>query len=97
MTRRILLRAVGPIAILLNLSGTATAAEPFHGFFEPRGGELYSPLHYWSPGLYKVRYYCHGPECRGCRVSVHPPARPVEPPAIVTPLPATPVAVPAKP
>ena len=85
MTRRTLLRAVGPIAAFLFLATTATADEPFHGFFRPRGGELYSPLHYWAPAAYKVKYHCSGPECHGARVSVHPPARPVEAPVIVTP------------
>ncbi len=93
MTRRLLL----PLFIVLTTSAAATAAEPFCGFFQPRGGELYSPLHYWSPGLYKVKYYCHGPECRGYGVSVHPPARPAESPMIVTPVPVTPHGVPAKP
>jgi hypothetical protein len=97
MTRRIVLHAFASIAALVILSSFGTAAEPFHGFFRPRGGELYSPLHYWSPGLYKVKYYCHGPECRGCGVSVHPPARPADPPVIVAPVPGNPLVVPAKP
>jgi len=93
MTRRTLLRAIGPIAAFVILSGTAAAAEPFCGFFRPRGGEYYSPLHYWAPGAYKVRYNCYGPECHGARVSVHPPGRPVDvQPVVVTPAP-TPVPV----
>jgi hypothetical protein len=88
MTRRILLRAVGPIAAVLITSSTVPAAEPFHGFFQPRGGEYYSPLHYWAPAAYKVKYQCFGPECRGCAVSVHSPGRPVEAaPIVVTPAP----------
>jgi hypothetical protein len=94
MTLRILLRAVGPIAAVLITSATAAAAEPFHGFFQPRGGEYYSPLHYWAPRAYNVKYYCHGPECAGCRVSVYPPARPLDAaPVAVTP---APVPAPAK-
>lgn len=91
MTRRMLLRAVGPIAIFLIFSTAATAAEPFHGFFRPRGGEYYSPLHYWAPGAYKVKYHCAGPECHGARVSVFPPGRPVDAAVIVTPIPPAPV------
>jgi hypothetical protein len=86
MTRQLLLRAIGPVAAVLITSAPATAAEPFCGFFRPRGGELYSPLHYWSPAAYKVKYHCYGPECHGSRVSVCPPGRPVEAaPVIVTP------------
>jgi hypothetical protein len=76
MTRRTFLRAAGPLLALLALPPTAPAGEPFHGFFQPRGGAYYSPLHYNAPALYKLRYYCHGPECHGARVSVCPPGRP---------------------
>jgi hypothetical protein len=75
MTRRNLLRAVAPLFALLVSSAAAGAAEPFHGFFRPRGGELYSPLHYWAPAAYKVKYHCFGPECHGAPVSVCPPVR----------------------
>ena len=61
MTRRLLLRAAGPLLVLLTTSATAGAAEPLCGFFQPRGGELYSPLHYWAPRAYKVKYHCVGP------------------------------------
>src|SRR2546422_1679232 len=84
MTRRTLLRTAAPLVALLALCVPATAAEPFHGFFRPRGGELYSPLHYWAPAAYKVKYHVFGPECPGCRVSVYPPVRPADAPVVVT-------------
>ena len=87
MPRRFLLRVAAPLLVLLMASATAAAAEPFCGFFRPRGGELYSPLHYWAPAAYKVKYHCFGPECPGCCVSVHPPGRTVEATVIVTPAP----------
>jgi hypothetical protein len=91
-------RAVGRAAVLLLLvlPSVAAADGPFCGFFEPRGGAYYSPLHYWAPAAYRVKFYLKGPDCPGCRVSVCPPARPAYgpfggPPA-VTPVPATPAA-----
>jgi hypothetical protein len=90
MTRRTLFRAAAPLLALLASSTAAGAAEPFHGFFRPRGGELYSPLHYWSPAGYKVKYHCIGPECHGAPVSVCPPVRPAYGPVVVTPAAAPP-------
>ena len=91
MSRRTFVRVIGSLAALLCLATATPAAEPFHGFFQPRGGELYSPLHYWAPAAYKVKYHFVGGECRGCRVSVCPPVHPAPVP-VVAPAPA-----PAKP
>ncbi len=27
---------------------------------------LYSPWHYWTPGLYRIYAHCHGPKVTGC-------------------------------
>jgi hypothetical protein len=81
MLRRIVGRAA-VLASLVALPGAAVAGEPFHGYFQPRGGDYYTPLHFWAPALYRVQFLCKGPECPGCPVSVCPPHRPACGPAV---------------
>src|SRR5437870_4315425 len=82
MIRQLLGRAAS-LVTLLALSGTAAAADgPFCGFFEPRSGAYYSPLHYWAPAAYRVKFHLKGPDCPGCRVSVYPPALPASMPFV---------------
>jgi hypothetical protein len=89
-------RLVAGAAALIALTvapGFAVASGPFGGFFEPRGGAYYSPLHFWAPAAYRVQFHFHGPECAGCRSTVNQPAAPAYAPAtgttIVTPAPTT--------
>jgi hypothetical protein len=89
MTRpSLLLATAGPLLALL--AQPAPAADPFHGFFQPRGGRYYTPLHFWSPAGYKVHYWKYGPECRGWPVSVCPPRRPAQGPEVAPAAPAKP-------
>jgi len=46
----------GALAALMVLPTAAFADGPFHGFFEPRGGGYYSPLHFWAPAAYRVSF-----------------------------------------
>jgi hypothetical protein len=69
---------------LMVLPGLAVAGGPFGGFFEPRGGAYYSPLHYWAPAAYRVQFHFHGPECPGCRGTANQPAAPAYPPVVGT-------------
>jgi hypothetical protein len=95
MIRRMLGRTAAVVTLLV-LPGIAAAADgPLCGFFQPRGGAYYSPLHFWAPAAYRVKFCLHGPECPGCRVSVCPPGRPVAVsvvgPAMVAPAAANPI------
>jgi hypothetical protein len=67
-----MIRGVIATLVLMALSGTAGAGEPFHGHFQPSGGAYYSPLHFWAPALYRVRFYCKGPECPLCPGTAFP-------------------------
>src|SRR5262245_3920739 len=70
-----MIRRVIATLVLMALSGTAVAGEPFHGHFQPSGGAYYSPLHFWAPALYRVRFYCKGPECPLCPGTSFPASR----------------------
>ena len=92
-------RVFGRVAalVLVALPGAAVAGEPFHGHFQPSGGAYYSPLHFWAPALYRVQFYCKGPECPLCPGTVFPASRCVYSRAqVVNPaVPAQPPAAPA--
>jgi hypothetical protein len=79
MIRRMVGRAAA-LAALMVLPGAALADGPFCGFFQPRGGAYYSPLHYWAPAAYRVKFCLKGPDCPGSRVSVYPSPPPASMP-----------------